>query len=215
MHPFLLLLGTAAVTYSQMLGHTWIAGVVAVIGGLLQALAKRAKIPMMRSLPTFAPAGSGPAIALSLLFLVAGAVLIAIPIAATTQFGIAARIFFPVLGSGALMMFDSADLVGVTTPTSAAALLAALMLPFACAHVQPVTNCVEGQLGNQGPVIIAEVEADLAARNLEDLALVAGRIGWVTLGCILDDLEAKGKLTPVQLDTSRKFKTENRAKLHA
>jgi len=213
MHPFLLLLGTAAVTYSQMLGHTLAAGAVAIVGGLLQALAKRAKIPVMRSLPTFAPAGSALSIALSVLFLVAGAVLIGIPIASTTQLGMAARIFFPVLGSGALMMFDTADLAGVTPPPTAVAVLTAFVLPFACAHVPPVTSCIEAKVGNRGPAIVAEVEADIAQSNWNDLLLALGpQLGWDVLSCVLDELETNSN--PVVAARAKTFKMAHAAKLH-
>lgn len=212
MHPFLLLLGTAAVTYSQMLGHTLTAGAMAIVGGLLQALAKRAKIPVMRSLPTFAPAGSSLSIALSVLFLLAGAVLIGLPIASTTQFGTAARIFFPVLGSGALMMFDAADLSGVTPPPTAVAILTALALPFACAHVPPVTNCIEAKVGNRGPAIVAEVEADIVQSNWDDLLLALGpQLGWDVLSCVLSELQNNSN--PIVAARAKTFKTVHAAKL--
>jgi len=111
MHPFLLLLGAAALSYSQTLGHTVLAGLVAGAGALLSALAKRAKIPMLRSLPKFAPAGSALAITLSVLFLTLGCAAVGVSTEYFTN--TALKIFVPVLGFGLLTFFDSSDLVGV------------------------------------------------------------------------------------------------------
>lgn len=207
MHPFLLLFGSAAVTYSQALGHTWLAGAVAVVGGLLQVLAKRSRIPILKALPKFAPAGSGVSIALSILFLLAGAVMIGTPIVSTSHLGVAGHIFLPVVGSGLLMLFDTNDLAGVSpVPPSTAVFLAAFceaarrmaflvllaLTAFAvsCAHVTPVTDCVEGKVGNQGPVIVAEVENDILQSNWNDLLLALGpQLGWDVLSCVLDELQ--------------------------
>jgi hypothetical protein len=214
MHPWLLLLGSAGVTYAETLGHTWLAGAVAVAGGLLQALAKRSRIPMLRSLPKFAPAGSGISIALSVLFLLAGAVLIGTPIASTSHLGTAGHVFLPVIGSGLLFMFDTNDLAGVSpVPPSAAAFLVAVTLPFACAHVVPVTNCLEGKVGNQGPAIIAEIENDIQQQNWDDLLLALGpQLGWDVLACALDELESNKN--PVVAARAKTFETVHAKQLH-
>ena len=214
MHPFLLLLGSAAVTYSQMLGHTWLAGAVAVIGGLLQALSKRSKIPMLRALPKFAAPGSGFAIALSVVCLVLGAIMIGTPIVSTSQLGLAGHIFLPVVGSGLLMLFDTADLSGVPGTPPTVIVLALSVWAASCAHVQPVTNCLEGKAGNQATAILAEVENDLMQQNWDDLLLVLGpQLGWDVLACALDELQ--NNTNPTVAARAKTFESAHADKLHS
>ncbi len=215
MHPFMLLLGGAFVSYSQTLGHTLLAGVLAGVGSLLSVLAKRTKIPMLRALPKFAPAGSGLAISMSVVFLTLGVV--AIGLSTEYFMNMALKIFVPVLGFGLLTFFDSNDLIGVAPmPPSVATLLCTLSLAggaFGCAHVQPVTACVQEKLGPRASDILRQVAADLAAQNWNALLLQLGpEIGWDVLSCALDEIQFSDT-DPVKVERAKQFKTMHAAKL--
>lgn len=217
MHPFLLLLGAATISYSQTLGHTILAGSLAAVGTLLSALAKRTKIPMLQALPKFAPAGSGLAISMSLLFLLLGVTSIAV---STEYFTNAAlKIFAPVLGFGLLTFFDSNDLSGITPvpPSVSVFAFSALALSGAinCAHVKPVVSCLEQKLGPRANDILQQVISDLAQQNWEALLLQLGPdVGWDVLSCALDEVQSTST-DPVKVDRAKQFKLKNAAKLHA
>lgn len=211
MHPFLLLLGGAVLAYSETLGHTLLAGIVAVAGSILSVLAKRDKVPLLKSLPKFAPIGSSLSIVLSVLFLLAGAIAVGLPIALVTN--TALRIFLPVLGWGLLAMFNTEDLTGIAPAPVASLLLLTGML--SCAHVAPVASCVETKLGPRGPVIVEQVESDLAQQDWADqLARLGPELGWDVLSCVLDNIEHTNA-DPVKVNRVKQFKTKNAAKLHA
>ncbi len=215
MHPFLLLLGAATISYSQTLGHTILAGVLAAAGSLLGVLAKRTKIPMLRALPKFAPAGSGLAISMSLVFLLLGVCAIGL---STEYFTSAAlKIFVPVLGFGLLTFFDPNDLAGITpTPPSVSVFaLSFLALGGAvnCAHVKPVVSCLEQKLGPRAPDILQQVVSDLAQQNWYALLMQLGPdIGWDVLSCALDEVEGSNT-DPVKVERVKTFKMKNAAKL--
>jgi hypothetical protein len=64
------------------------------------------------------------------------------------------------------------------------------LLSASCAHVQPVTDCLEGKVGNQAPAVLAEIENDLMQQNWNDLLLGLGpQLGWDVLACALDELQ--------------------------
>ncbi len=215
MHPFLLLLGASAISYSQTLGHTIVAGVIAAAGTLLSALAKRTKIPMLRALPKFAPAGSGLAISISLLFLLLGVVSIGVSTEYFTN--TALKIFVPVLGFGLLTFFDSNDLAGLAPPPSVSVFALSFLAAgstFNCAHVQPVVSCLEQKVGPRAQDILQQVISDLEQQNWSALLMQLGPdLGWDVLACALDEIE-HSNTDPVKVDRVKAFKAKNAAKLH-
>lgn len=83
----------------------------------------------------------------------------------------------------------------------------------ACAHVVPVTDCLEGKVGNQAPAILAEVENDFMQQNWDDLLLALGpQLGWDVLACALDELQ--NSKNPVVVARAKTFKAVHAKKLH-
>jgi len=92
-------------------------------------------------------------------------------------------------------------------------LVCSVLAVGACAHVAPVTNCLEGKVGNQGPAILAEIENDIQQKNWDDLLLALGpTLGWDVLACALDELE--NSKDPVVAARAKTFKAVHAKKLH-
>jgi hypothetical protein len=92
-------------------------------------------------------------------------------------------------------------------------LVCSVLTVGACAHVVPVTNCLEGKVGNQAPAILAQIENDIMQQNWDDLLLALGpQLGWDVLSCALDELEHSND--PVTAVRAKTFKAVHAKKLH-
>ncbi len=215
MHAVLLLLGGALIAYAGTLGKSLLAGILMVTGAGLTAISKRDRVPLLKQLPSFAPAGTTLAMGLSVICLFAGVIALGLP-SMFNEPAAAIRIFSPVLGWSLLMLFHTEDLIGIApVPPTAMVLLAGsfLLSVGGCAHVKPVGSCLEEKLGPRAPGVLAEVIRDLAAQNWNDLLLSLGPdVGWDALSCALDEV-MKSSTDPVKADRARMFKAKNAAKL--
>ncbi len=91
--------------------------------------------------------------------------------------------------------------------------VAVLSLSLSCAHVAPVTSCLESKVGDQAPAIIIEVKSDIQQKNWDDLLLGLGpKLGWDVLACALDELESNQNATVS--DRAKSFKRLHAEKLH-